>query len=90
MTITEAGACGTPAVVTDIAGHRDAVAHDQSGLVVSRLGDFPDALERMLTDSALRARLGDGAIARAAECTWDAAALGTLEALAVAAHRRPG
>ena len=26
MTITEAAACGTPAVVTDIAGHRDAVA----------------------------------------------------------------
>ena len=25
MTITEAAACGTPAVVTDIGGHRDAV-----------------------------------------------------------------
>ena len=25
MTITEAGACGTPAVVSDIAGHRDAL-----------------------------------------------------------------
>jgi glycosyltransferase involved in cell wall biosynthesis len=90
MTITEAAACGTPAVVTDIAGHRDAVASDRSGLIVSRLADFPEALERVLTDEALRTRLGEGAIVRAAECTWDAAALGTLEALAAAARRQPG
>jgi glycosyltransferase involved in cell wall biosynthesis len=90
MTITEAAACGTPAVVTDIAGHRDAVVHDRSGLVVSRIAELPDALARVLTDESLRDRLGDGATARAAECTWDAAALGTLEALAVAARPRPG
>jgi glycosyltransferase involved in cell wall biosynthesis len=90
MTITEAAACGTPAVVTDIAGHRDAVLHDQSGLVVRQIADFPDALTRVLTDAELRTRLSEGAIARASECTWDAAALGTLEALAVSARRRPG
>jgi glycosyltransferase involved in cell wall biosynthesis len=88
MTLTEAAACGTPAVATDIAGHRDAVAADRSGLLVDRIGDFPDALERVLTDDALRARLGDGAIARAAGCTWDVTALGTLEALAADARRR--
>jgi glycosyltransferase involved in cell wall biosynthesis len=88
MTLTEAAACGTPAVATDIAGHRDAVIADRSGLLVDRIGDFPAALERVLTDDALRARLGAGAIARAAECTWDVTALGTLEALAADAHRR--
>ena len=31
MTITEAAACGTPAVVTDIAGHRDAVQPGSPG-----------------------------------------------------------
>ena len=31
MTITEAAACGTPAVVTDIPGHRDAVRRRRSG-----------------------------------------------------------
>src|SRR5690606_37423452 len=30
MTLTEAAACGTPAVATDIAGHRDAVEHGVS------------------------------------------------------------
>jgi glycosyltransferase involved in cell wall biosynthesis len=88
MTLTEAAACGTPAVATDIAGHRDAVAEGRSGLLVERMADFPDALERVLTDRSLRDRLSDGAVARAAECTWDATALGTLEALAADARRR--
>ena len=88
MTITEAAACGTPAVVTDIAGHRDAVVADQSGLLVADPHQLADALGRVLTDSTLRARLGDGALARAAECSWDATAVGTLEALAADAVRR--
>ena len=33
MTVTEAAACGTPAVVTDIAGHRDAVQSGATGLL---------------------------------------------------------
>ncbi len=88
MTLTEAAACGTPAVATDIAGHRDAVIDGESGLLVDRIGDFAGALERVLTDTALRERLGAGAVARAARCTWDATALGTLEALAADARRR--
>ena len=88
MTLTEAAACGTPALATDIAGHRDAVIDGESGLLVDRIGDFPGALERVLTDTALRERLGTGAVARAARCTWDATALGTLEALAADARRR--
>jgi glycosyltransferase involved in cell wall biosynthesis len=88
MTLTEAAACGTPAVATDIAGHRDAVVDGRSGLLVERMADFPHALERVLTDHSLRERLSEGAIARAADCTWDATALGTLEALAADARRR--
>ena len=34
MTITEAAACGTPAVATRIAGHADAVVHERTGLLV--------------------------------------------------------
>ena len=32
MTITEAGACGTPSVVSDIAGHRDSLTHGRERL----------------------------------------------------------
>ncbi len=33
MTITEAAACGTPAVVSDVAGHADAVVDGRTGVL---------------------------------------------------------
>ena len=44
----------------------------------------------MLSDAALRARLGRGAEEQAARYTWEATARGTLEALAAEAVRRHG
>jgi len=85
MTITEAAACATPAVVSDIAGHRDAVVDGVTGVLAGprRLGPEVAAL---LTDAARRQRLADAARARAAELTWEATAAGTLAVLA--AQRR--
>ncbi len=54
MTLTEAAACGTPAVATAIAGHVDAVLDGESGLLVADGCGFADALGRILTDDALR------------------------------------
>jgi glycosyltransferase involved in cell wall biosynthesis len=90
MTITEAAACGTPAVVSDIAGHHDAVDPGRSGLLVAGDGGAPlvDALDRVLADDRLRARLGKGAIEHASRFTWEASARGTLEALCAEAQRR--
>jgi glycosyltransferase involved in cell wall biosynthesis len=82
MTLTEAAACGTPAVATDIAGHRDAVVDEESGLLVDDLGQLPVALGRVLGDDVLRSRLAKGALARSRWFTWDATALRALEALA--------
>jgi glycosyltransferase involved in cell wall biosynthesis len=88
MTITEAAACGTPAVVTDIPGHRDAVHADRSGLLAADERALTEQLTAVLSDPALRARLSRGALDRAAELTWDATAVGTLAALAEDAQRR--
>jgi glycosyltransferase involved in cell wall biosynthesis len=88
MSITEAAACGTPAVVTDIAGHRDAVEADRSGLLVDGEDGLADALSRVLCDDELRSRLAQGALDRAAALTWHATAVGTLTALVDDAHRR--
>jgi glycosyltransferase involved in cell wall biosynthesis len=88
MTITEAAACGTPAVVTDIAGHRDAVHAGRSGLLAADGRELASQLVAVLTDGGLRARLSRGALDRAAELTWDATAVGTLAALADDARRR--
>jgi glycosyltransferase involved in cell wall biosynthesis len=88
MTLTEAGACGTPAVASDIAGHRDAVLDGRTGLLVDGVAGQADAMLEVLGDDALRARLGRGAHERARWFTWDATARSTLEALATEATAR--
>ncbi len=84
MTITEAAACGTPAVATRIPGHADAVVDGVTGLLASGPAELLSALDRVLSDPALRARLGAAALERASHLTWEATARGTLEALVAA------
>jgi len=88
MTITEAGASGTPSVVSDIAGHRDALTQGVSGFLVEPGDEFVAALVRVLTDSELRDRLATGAMARARTLTWDATAANVLGALVQEAEAR--
>jgi glycosyltransferase involved in cell wall biosynthesis len=88
MTLTEAAACGTPAVATDIAGHADAVARDRSGLLADTDEDLTHALVAVLSDDRLRHRLERGALDRASELTWEHAAVANLEVLAGDAMRR--
>jgi glycosyltransferase involved in cell wall biosynthesis len=82
MTVTEAAACGTPAVVTRIAGHLDAVEDEMSGLLCTTPRQMVSQIDAVLRDDALRARLAKGALERAQELTWEATARGTLVALA--------
>jgi glycosyltransferase involved in cell wall biosynthesis len=82
MTLTEAAACGTPAVATAIAGHSDAVLDGESGLLVENPDDMARALGRVLGDEVLRSRLAKGALSRSRWFTWDATARRALEALA--------
>jgi glycosyltransferase involved in cell wall biosynthesis len=81
MTLSEAGACATPAVATDIAGHRDAVVHGVTGLL-SGEERLATSLAALLSDGGLRRRLSAGALAHAACLSWEAAARATLEVLA--------
>ncbi len=90
MTLTEAAATGTPAVATDIPGHRDAVDDQVSGLLVPEDRPLTEALHRVLTDDHLRSRLSTGALIHAQRFTWGATALGTFQILATDARRRAG
>jgi glycosyltransferase involved in cell wall biosynthesis len=81
MTITEAAACGTPAVATRIPGHEDAVVDGVSGILAAGPADMADALTAVLSDRVLRQRLSRGALARAGALSWEATAAGTLEVL---------
>ncbi|MGD0881627.1 MAG: glycosyltransferase family 4 protein [Acidimicrobiales bacterium] len=89
MTVTEAGACGTPSVATRIGGHEDAVVDGQSGILVDGAVELRNALDAVLRDEVLRRRLGTGALEHAARFTWDATARGTLAALGTEALTRP-
>ncbi len=89
MTLTEAAACGTPAVATAIAGHADAVLDGESGLLVEDPARLSVALGRVLGDDVLRSRLSKGALTRARWFTWDVTARRALEALAGEAAATP-
>lgn len=90
MTITEAGACGTPAAVTRIPGHLDAVEDGRTGLLAGSPAELESALDRLLGDTGLRDRLGAAAVERAGQLTWAATARGTLAVLAAETIRRRG
>ena len=88
MTLTEAAACGTPAVATDIAGHRDSVDAGRSGLLGADLRECREQLEAVLTDTELRTQLSRGALEHAARLRWSSTAYGTFVPLAQDALRR--
>jgi glycosyltransferase involved in cell wall biosynthesis len=81
MTLTEAGACGTPAVATRIPGHSDAVDDGVTGLLADDVPGLTRAFERLLGDAGLRARFGAAAVAYAHRFTWDGAARAFLDLL---------
>lgn len=81
LTCLEAQACGTPVIASDSPGLREAVCDDESGILVAH-GDriaLRRAIDRVLSDAALRARLGAGALAFARTFSWTRAAEETME-----------
>ena len=88
MTLTEAAACGTPAVASDIAGHRDAVANGLSGILTPDFRSFVESITAVLSGGPLREELSTGALKHAATLTWQATAFGTFAPLAADAMRR--
>jgi glycosyltransferase involved in cell wall biosynthesis len=88
MTLTEAAACGTPAVATRIAGHEDAVVDGESGLLVSSVPEMVEATGSILDNPLLRRRLSLGAVRRAEQMSWERTAEVTLQTLADQVLRR--
>jgi len=58
LVVTEANACGTPAIVYDVPGLRDAVIHERTGLVVApEPGCLAEAMELLTSKASLYSRL---------------------------------
>ena len=81
LSLTEAAACATPCVATDISGHRSSVVDGQTGVLVP-LGRLGQAIAEMLADDRRREALGSAARARARTLTWEASATAILAELA--------
>ncbi len=65
--VLEAGACGVPAVGSQIYGITDSIVDGETGLLfqVGDVAELEAALERLVNDGALRARMGQAARDRA-------------------------
>ena len=83
LTVTEANACGTPVVASDVPGLHDAVCHRQTGMLFP-FGDHAalaiDVAE-ILQDKDFRDRLGLAGMEFASRFTWENAAWLTMEVL---------
>jgi glycosyltransferase involved in cell wall biosynthesis len=82
LVVTEANACGTPAIVYDVPGLRDSVRNESTGLVVSpRPERLADAMIRLIYDHALYNRLAKEARIWSKTFSFDEAARLWAEAL---------
>jgi len=85
----EAAACGTPSIGTRGSGAEDAILHGASGLLVAPDADSAArALEQILVDAPLHARLRTGALEHAARSSWDDNARAVLDVYETVLRRR--
>lgn len=70
LTLTEAAGCATPAVVSDVPGHRSSVLNGRTGCLAP-VGDLGEALAAILTDEQRRFSMGRAAHDWARTLSWD-------------------
>ena len=80
LSLTEAAACGTTAVASDIRGHRSSVLQGETGVLVP-VEQLGATLADVLLDDERREALASRAQRRALTLTWDAVATTMLAAL---------
>jgi glycosyltransferase involved in cell wall biosynthesis len=81
LPVLEAMACGTPVLTSNVSALPD-TAGDAAVLVdPGSVEDIATGIERLLTDSALRARLRSAGLVRAGTFSWDETARLTAEVL---------
>ena len=73
LNVVEANALGTPCVAYDVAGLRDSVNNDKTGLLAEsgNVEDLAEKLLAVLEDDGLRMRLGKNALEYAKQFSWD-------------------
>lgn len=82
MTLTEAAACGTPAVASRTTGHLDAVVDGTTGLLAATDEALAGALDGLLSDHRRRQEMSAAALDWSQRFSWDATSEAVLAALA--------
>jgi glycosyltransferase involved in cell wall biosynthesis len=93
LTLIEAMASGLPVVTTATCGMKDVIEHGRTGLLLPTRSPeaIIEAVDRLIADAALRARLGMGAREEALRrYTWEKAAARVLTAYEQIYHARSG
>lgn len=74
MVVTEAAACGTPSIVTNVSGLRDSVVDGKTGFIISadptaaELGNY---MLKIIEDNNMRQKLAKNAVRWASNFSWD-------------------
>ena len=78
---TEAMAAGVPVVAARATGAVDLIDEGRTGFLVPPrdIGGYADAIERIVTDPALRHAMGEAGHAEAAHYRWDSAGQAVLD-----------
>jgi glycosyltransferase involved in cell wall biosynthesis len=81
LTVTEAAACRTPTLAIAAGGLAESVVDGTTGLLVEDADRMADAVNALVDDDSVRTQMGEAALARARELTWEHTARVTFDAL---------
>jgi glycosyltransferase involved in cell wall biosynthesis len=83
LTVIEANACGTPVIASDVPGLRDAIKHEETGILYpyGEIAGLAEQMIRLTRDPQLRERLGNAALAWAKTFDWGEVAALTVSLL---------
>ncbi len=74
MVVTEAAACGTPSIVTDVTGLRDSVVDGKTGFIVSAnptIEELVKCMSKIIDNDSLRHALEMNAVKWASHFSWE-------------------
>ncbi len=83
LTVIEANACKTPAIVTDVQGLRDTVKNNETGFIIpyGRPKTLAKVITKILTDNELRERLSKNAVEWSKRFDWNKTASKILQVI---------
>ena len=81
LSVIETAACATPSAALAVGGLSESVVDGQTGLLAQDPEELAQNARRLIEDDALRERMGQAALERTREFTWDRTAERTLALL---------